>query len=229
MQCAFGRQPAVIRNCHDARLDRAGARDIRTALGLSAKHRLCVVVGNWKPGMAIALAADVIALLPEQFHLAFVGRGYSAQAQSFSRHLAAARLHFGHHIEPVAVVPFIRSADLGLVIYEPYSENYSCALPKGFFQTITAGLPLVRMPLSEIEATIAGSAVGICLECADPPSLARAILRCTEDQKTFRRNVTVLAQQLRWELEARRRQRLVEEVLGCSAQSAVSLAATADA
>ena len=229
MQRAFGRQPVVIRNCHDARLDRAGTRDIRSALGLSAEHRLCVVVGNWKPGMAVALAIDAIALLPEHFHLAFVGRRYDAQAHSFRRHPAVARLHFGHHVEPVAIVPFIRSADVGLVLYEPCSENYRCALPNGFFQTIAARLPLVRMPLSEIEAAIAGSAVGVCLERAEPRALARAILRCTEDQKTFRRNATVLSQQLRWELEARRLQRLVENVLGCSAQqSSVTLTATAD-
>jgi glycosyltransferase involved in cell wall biosynthesis len=158
-----------------------------------------------------------------------VGRRYDAQAHSFRRHPAVARLHFGHHVEPVAIVPFIRSADVGLVLYEPCSENYRCALPNGFFQTIAARLPLVRMPLSEIEAAIAGSAVGVCLERADPRALARAILRCTEDQKTFRRNATVLSQQLRWELEARRLQRLVENVLGCSAQqSSVTLTATAD-
>jgi glycosyltransferase involved in cell wall biosynthesis len=230
MEGAFSRRPVVIRNCHDERRERAGARDLRTTLGLSPQHRLCVVVGNWKPGMAVALAADAIALLPEEFHFAFVGRGYSAQAQRLSRHPAAARLHFGHNVEPVAVVPFIRSADVGLVIYEPASENYRCALPNGFFQIIAAGLPLVRMPLAEIEAAIAGSAVGICVECAEPPALARAILRCAEDQKTFRRNVTVLAQQLRWELEAKRLQWLVENVLGCSVpQSAASLAVTAAA
>jgi len=229
MESAFGRRPAVIRNCHDGRLDRAGMRDLRSTLGLSGEHRLCVVVGNWKPGMAVALAADATALLPDQFHLAFVGRGYSEHAQKLSRHPAAARMHFGYHVEPVAVVPFIRSADLGLVIYEPYSENYRCALPNGFFQTIAAGLPLVRLALPEIEATIAGSAVGIRLECLEPLILARAMFRCTEDQRTFRRNAAVLAQQLRWETEARRLHGLIDVVLSCPVpQWANSLAAAAD-
>lgn len=230
MEHAFARRPLVIRNCHDEQLDRAGTGDLRTALGLSAEHRLCVVIGNCKPGMAVALAADAIALLPKYFHLAFVGRGYAAQAQRLSRHTAAARLHFGYDAEPVRIVPFIRSADLGLVIYEPYSENYRGALPNGFFQTIAAGLPLVRLPLPEIEAAIAGNTVGICLESADPRTLASAILHCTEGQNTVRRNVAVLAQQLSWERESRRLRRLIDDVLGRPAsRAATRLTAMAEA
>jgi glycosyltransferase involved in cell wall biosynthesis len=214
IECAFARRPVVIRNCHDERLDRAAIPDLRTALGLTSEQSLCVVVGNHKPGMAVAVAADAIALLPERFHLAFVGRGYAAQAQRLLKHPAAARVHFGHFTDPDKIVPFIRSADLGLVIYEPYSENYRRALPNGFFQIVAAGLPLVRAPLPEIEAAIAGNTVGICLERCDPPTLARAILGCTEHRKMLRRNSAALAHELRWELESAGLQRLIEDVLG---------------
>jgi glycosyltransferase involved in cell wall biosynthesis len=221
MERTFGRRPEVIRNCHDERLDNRVTPDLRAILELAAEDRLCVVVGNWKPGMAIAIAADALALLPSQFHLAFVGRGYTEQAQRLRLHAAAARLHFGHYTEPNRVVPFISSADIGLVIYTPYSENYRCALPNGFFQTVAAGLPLVRMPLPEIEATIAGRTIGICLERSDPPTLARALSRCAEESRTFRGNATALAQTLRWELEGRRLQRLVADVLGGVRSTAV--------
>ena len=230
MEAAFSRRPLVIRNCHDERLDRASGPDLRTALGLTTEHRLCVVVGNWKPGMAVALAADAIALLPEHFHLAFVGRGYAAQAERFGGHVAAKRLHFGHNMEPVSVVPFIRSADLALVLYEPYSENYRGALPNGFFQSIAAGLPLVRLPLDEIEAAIAGAAVGICLEGAEPKALANAILRSIEHQSMYHRNAAALAQQLSWKLESMKLRQLIGDLLGCLAPApTVPLAATAEA
>jgi glycosyltransferase involved in cell wall biosynthesis len=227
MERTFERRPTVIRNCHDERLDRAVAPDLRTALGLGPMHKLCVVVGNWKPGMAVTVAADAFALLPEHFHLAFIGRSYAAQAQRLRRHPAASRLHFGYSTPPDGIVPFIRSADLGLVIYEPYSENYRCALPNGFFQTIAAGLPLVRAPLPEIEAAIAGRAVGACLERTDASALARAILRCADTQATLRANAAALARELRWELESRRLQRLLDDVLGSAARSAAPLAARA--
>src|SRR5262249_61007922 len=76
VEAASGRRPFVIRNCHDERLDRSSAADLRTALGLTPAARLCVVVGNRKPGMAVDLAVAALSHLPEQFHLAFLGPGY---------------------------------------------------------------------------------------------------------------------------------------------------------
>jgi hypothetical protein len=110
------------------------------------------------------------------------------------------------------VVPFIRTADLGLVIYEPYSVNYRYALPNGFFQVIAAGLPLVRAALPEIEAAIGRHAVGARLDRLDPPSLAAAILRCAEETAGLRAAVAALARELRWETEALRLCCLVDEI-----------------
>jgi glycosyltransferase involved in cell wall biosynthesis len=209
MEGSFGRRPSVLRNCHDERLDRPVARDLRSALGLAAEDRLCVVVGNLKRGMAVEVAADALALLPEQFHLAFLGRGYEAVAEKLPRHPARPRLHIGHFAAPNAVVPMIRSADLGLVLYEPRSENYRHALPNGFFQIVAAGLPVIRTPLPEIEATIAGRAVGACLAQVEPSTLAQAIAGCAANTAALRPKVAALASELRWEVEAVRLRQLI--------------------
>ncbi len=212
MQRTFGRRPTVLRNCHDQRLDQAVESDLRKSLSLAPADRLCVVVGNRKPGMAVDTAVDALAMLPTHFRLAFVGRGYEADSERLRRHPAASRVHFGPHVAPNQVVPFIRTADLGLVIYEPYSANYRYALPNGFFQVIAAGLPLVRGALPEIEAAIGCHPVGARLDRLDPPSLAAAILRCAEDAAGLRSAVATLARELRWETEALRLSRLVDEV-----------------
>jgi glycosyltransferase involved in cell wall biosynthesis len=151
-------------------------------------------------------------MLPTRFHLAFVGRGYEADSERLRRHPAASRVHFGRHVAPNQVVPFIRTANLGLVIYEPYSANYRYALPNGFFQVIAAGLPLVRAALPEIEAAIGRHPVGARLDRLDPPSLAAAILRCAEETAGLRSAVAALARELRWETEALRLCRLVDEI-----------------
>jgi glycosyltransferase involved in cell wall biosynthesis len=212
MQRTFGRCPTVLRNCHDERLDEVVASDLRTSLSLAPADRLCVVVGNRKPGMAVDTAVDALALLPAHFRLAFVGCGYEADRERLRQHPAASRVHFGGHVAPNQVVPFIRTADLGLVIYKPYSANYRYALPNGFFQVIAAGLPLVRAALPEIEAAIGRQPVGARLDRLDPPSLAAAILRCAEDAAGLRIAVLSLARELRWETESLRLRRLVDEV-----------------
>jgi hypothetical protein len=212
MQRTFGQRPTVLRNCHDERLDQAVEPDLRTSLSLAPADRLCVVVGNRKPGMAVDTVVDALAMLPARFRLAFVGRGYEADTERLRRHPAASRVHFGRHVAPTQVVPFIRTADLGLVIYEPYSANYRHALPNGFFQVIAAGLPLVRGVLPQIEAAIGRHPVGARLDRLDPPSLAAAILRCAEDSARLRIAVATLARELRWETESLRLSRLVDEV-----------------
>jgi glycosyltransferase involved in cell wall biosynthesis len=213
MERGFGRRATVIRNCHDERRDRAVVPPLRRVFGLSAENQLCVVVGNYKPGMAVSVAADALGLLPERFHLAFLGRGYEAMAAKLRSHPAGNRLHFGHFAAPDAIVPSIRSADIGLVIYDVYSENYRCALPNGFFQILAAGLPIVRAPLPEIEATIGHHPVGVCLARLDAAALAQAIARCADDTKTLRANAAALAHELRWETEAARLRRLVDSLI----------------
>jgi hypothetical protein len=213
MERTFGRRPTVLRNYHDERLDQADEPDLRKSLSLAPANRLCVVVGNRKPGMAVDTVIDAFAILPTGFHLAFVGRGYEADVERFRHHPAASRVHFGWHVAPNQVVPFISTADLGLVIYQPYSANYRCALPNGFFQVIAAGLPLVRAALPEIEAAIGRHPVGARLDRLDPPTLAAAILRCAEDTAGSRSAVATLARDLRWEAESLRLSRLVDEVM----------------
>jgi glycosyltransferase involved in cell wall biosynthesis len=217
MTDTFGRRPIVIRNCHDERLDRAIAHDLRTQLGLMPEDKLCVVVGNWKPGMAVTVAGEALTRLPERFHLAFLGRDYDKAAYALPSALIGRRIHIGRFVAPDEVVPAIRTADIGLVIYEPYSDNYRSALPNGFFQIIAAGLPLVRAPLPEIEAIIGDFRVGICLTRLDPTALARAIELCTGDSEALRINTAALARKLRWQTEVARLRSLVAGVLGASA------------
>ena len=122
-----------VRNCHDDRLDRAAALDLRTSLGLPPGHRLCVVVGNWKPGMAVGAAVRAIACLPEDFHLAFLGRGYDKAVHTTPDDLLGRRIHIGRAVAPDEVVPAnsigrYRSGDIRILT----PPNYRHALPNGF-------------------------------------------------------------------------------------------------
>ena len=170
------------------------------------------MIGNYKIGMAVAVAGAALALLPERYHLAFVGRGYEAAIAALPQSLLGSRLHIGHSFPPDAIVPAIRSADIGLVLYEPRSTNYRYALPNGFFQAVAAGLPLVRAPLVEIERAIAGRAIGICLERLDAASLAAAVASCSEISELLRTNAAGLARELSWRREAARLEVLIDRV-----------------
>jgi glycosyltransferase involved in cell wall biosynthesis len=163
--------------------------------------------------MAVDIAVAALARLPDRFHLAFLGRGYDAVDLVGVDSALMSRLHFGYVVAPSEVVPSIRSADIGLVLYEPYSENYRRALPNGFFQVVAGGLPVVRAPLPEIERAIDGRAIGRCIERLDPAQLAQSILDCSEQSESLRPEVAGLARSLRWRDEARQLLRLVGDVM----------------
>lgn len=205
-----GRRPMVIRNCHDERHDRTPVADLRTRLGLTAQDRLCVVVGNHKRGMAVREAVAAMAVLPPRFHLAFLGRGFERVDWSGIPPSLAGRVHFGHFAAADEIVETIRSADLGLVLYEPISENYRYALPNGFFQVVAAGLPVIRTALPEIEAVIGQHLIGRCLAALDPETLAEAVLHCERNAARLRAGTAALGRELRWENEARRLMQLVD-------------------
>ena len=193
MARVFGRRPEVIRNCHDGRRDRTGAPDLRTLIGLTAADRLCVLVGNCKPGMAVDAAIEAISRLPGRYHLACVGRGYEEVQRRLPGGPLASRIHFGHVFDPDNLVPAIRSADVGLLLYRPYSTNYRHALPNGFFQLIAAGLPLVRAPLAEVEAIIGSRQVGVCVQDLLPETLSAAIETCAAAAAPMRAETAALA------------------------------------
>ena len=223
MTQAFGRRPDIIRNCHDERHDRANVPPLRVTLGLGEADRLAVIVGNYKAGLAIHAAAAALQHLPENVHLAFVGRGYEAVAATLPPGLVGRRLHLGHAVAPDEIVPTIRTADLGLVLYEPYSENYRYALPNGFFQLVAAGLPIVRGQLQEIEAAIGGHSIGYCLPQLEPVGIAQAISRSLKERDVLRANAEVLRRTLRWENEAMKLRQIIKLILTPSTETRLQL------
>ncbi|MCW5692473.1 MAG: hypothetical protein KIT48_08915 [Pseudolabrys sp.] len=192
----------VIRNVHDGRKDDPSAVSIKDRLKLASTDELMVVVGNYKPGMAAEAAIESLRHLPTNFHLAFIGRGYEiCDTSKFAD--VSSRLHFGIALAPTEIVPSIRSASVGLVLYRPCSENYMNALPNGFFQLVAAGLPIVRGRLSQIEGAISTLDIGKCLCDLHPLALAEAVLCTLRRQRLglLNDNIAALSERLNWERE----------------------------
>lgn len=209
----FGRRPIVLRNVHDARLERQPQISLRKTIGLSANDRLFVVVGNYKPGMAVLELLDALARCPDHFHAAFVGNGYEDGLARFASHKARSRVHIGLGRSSREVVPFIRDADAGLVIYRAQSDNYREALPNGFFQVLAAGLPLIYPALPQITATIGASRVGCCVGELTEAFLAKAMCNLVSDPRTEYRDISLFSSQFCWSDDEVRLFDLVKEII----------------
>ena len=212
---AYGRRPTVIRNAHDARIDTDVATGIRERLDLGAEVRLFVVVGNAKPHMAIEQVVNTLAALPQDVHVAFVGRGHEDRLSGRIPGSVATRVHLTGAVEPTEVVPFIASADAAFVAYVATEPNTRYSLQNGFFQSVAAGLPLVvPKDLPELR-TLAGRA-GVAVDFADTDSIVRGARQLLEDdagRSVARAAVSELREQLTWEREEARLLDLVGTVL----------------
>jgi len=212
---AYGRRPTVIRNAHDARIESGVATGIRERLDLGPVVRLFVVVGNAKPHMAIEQVVSALESLPEDVHVAFVGRGHQDRLSGRIPGILATRVHLTGAVEPTEVVPFITSADAAFVPYIATEPNTRYSLQNGFFQSVAAGLPLVvPEDLPELR-TVAGAA-GVAVDFADTDSIVRGARQLLEDNAgpaRARAAVTKLRGELTWEREETRLLELVATAL----------------
>ncbi|MBF0326113.1 MAG: glycosyltransferase [Alphaproteobacteria bacterium] len=206
----------VIRNCHDRRLERLPTQTVRDRIGLEDGDRLVVVIGNRKPGQVIEPTIAALAKVPG-VHLAFVGRSYDDAAGLAARHNVSGRVHAVGAVPPECVVPFVRSADAAGLLYWPHTANTLNILPNGFFQSVSAGLPLLYPDLPEITGIIAGRPVGRQIDPRDGRSMVDALtwlIQSGDDiRATARETVDAIADEVSWQREEERLAALVAEFL----------------
>jgi glycosyltransferase involved in cell wall biosynthesis len=213
----FGRRPAVIPNLHDPRIDEPPPEDLRTALGLDESAFLVVMVGNAKPGTAVAEALTALTALPERVHFAFVGGGWDGYAGEVRERGLAGRVHLRPPVPPSQIAPLITTADAAVILYVPLTDDYLHALPNRFFLPISAGLPLIYPdPLEEIRRLAREHELGIGFDPRSPATLVSAVKRLLDDDgmlEAYRENAARAAKTLSWEREEPRLQALVEASL----------------
>jgi len=217
MTTRFGCIPTVLRNAHDARLDKTVDRTIRDVVGLGNDEYLVVSVGNWKTGMAIEESLSALAMLPANTHLVFLGSGFPDYSETARKKGVAGRVHVLKPVLPSEVVPFIASANAAIVLYYERSLNNRYALPNRFFQPIAAGLPLLYPPLPEIRRIADHYGIGILVDPRDPNAIAAALhsIRQEPDRlRSIKAGLMAARQELSWEREEQALKALVENLIG---------------
>lgn len=211
----FGCDAHVLRNCHDARLDRYAGLPLKQKLGLPSDVFLVVVVGTAKKGMAFEATLHALQRLPSHVHLAFLGNGYGNFLQGPMYESVRERVHLPGAVKPHEVVPCISDADAALLLYYNHSDNYLYSLPNGFFQSLSAGLPLLYPELPEIARLASQYRLGLPVDPKDSRSIQEGIkhlVDCPEDRQRFRANCLHAGQQLSWEREELRLKELLATV-----------------
>ena len=215
----------------NSRLDQSAAPSLRKRLALGPDQRLLVTVGNAKRGQALDKAMIALSKLPPTTHWAFVGAGYEG-LQSLAADLGVSnRVHFVGRLPPDEIVPAITDADLAVILYFGYSENYAGALPNGLFQAVSAGLPQIVPPLPEIAKLAAQFGFGLIADPQKPEAIVDAVLRLQRDSEMRTRlqeNATRAAAALSWKAEEQQFLQVLETALAARSQLRPSIGRIAE-
>lgn len=204
MKDGFNCEPFIVRNCYDSRLDTGLQQDLRGILGLSKDDFLLVTVGQAKDGMAVAEALQALKDMPSNIHLAFVGKNTHDYAGILQRYQLKSRVHLVPPVPSNQVVPFISTADASIILYYPRTSNYEYCLPNGFFQSITARLPLIYSALPEIKRIAEQYDIGIPINPQSFEEIRSAVTRLMNVQglkDSLKANLTRASIELSWERE----------------------------
>jgi glycosyltransferase involved in cell wall biosynthesis len=149
---------------------------------------LLAVVGNLKVGMAVSELLTAMRDLPPHVHLALVGAGYDTLDGVIDGFRLGSRVHRFGPLAPTHVVPFLRTADISPILYQPLNANFVFALPNKFFQAVAAGVPvLYPSDLPEMRAIIERHGCGLPIVPSDPSSLAAAVRLLLDDRDELQR------------------------------------------
>jgi len=204
MRQEFGCQPVILRNCQDGRLYRKPIHNLRQMLGLGDDVFLLASVGQAKAGQAVTEALEALNLLPQSIHLALVGKNTDQYRDMVKDAGLQARVHLVPPVQPDEVVEFIGGADAAIILYHPLSLNYENCLPNGFFQSISAGLPLLYPELTEMKKLAEKYGMGIPINPKSPESIRAGVITMLNDTDSLskgKENLRQARQELSWERE----------------------------
>ncbi len=114
------------------------------------------------------------------------------------------RVRFLPRMSYANMMAYTQNAELGFCLDKDTNLNYRFSLPNKLFDFIQAGVPIVASHLTEIEKIIRRYDIGVFIENHDPKTIAATIQNALFDAERYgkwKQNLTVAAQDLRWENE----------------------------
>lgn len=182
------------------------------------KNDLKIVVfhGHFKPGRGLVPLIQAFKFIAAA-DLYLIGGG---ELENELKNLVAKlnlseKIHFIDYIENDKLISFIAGADIGTVLFEPDSINYSHALPNKFFECLMAGLPVLASNIDTLENYVNEFNIGLTVRPDDPKEIAQKISEMLKDEgkrTQWRENSLRAAKELNWERESEKLKDIYEQI-----------------
>jgi len=195
----------VVGNTKKAPRDRTGRRDLRGELGVPAGMRLVIYEGALIPGRCLEELVEAFALIErDDIGLVLVGkltmwaqeklvpRWRDARAQGKVWHM--------DHVPQNEVVPLVRGADAGVIVYDPqYLNNLYCA-PGKLSDYLHAGVPLIVPDFPTLGELVRRWQIGVTFDGTTAKSMSKAVLEVfSRPREEWTANIARALEDIRYE------------------------------
>jgi glycosyltransferase involved in cell wall biosynthesis len=201
-------RPTVLLNCQP-RLAAAGPRPdlIRAATGVPPERRIVLFLGRLGRERGLEEAAEAVLALDDA---ALVMLGFGPWADRLRERDGEPR-YAGRHftlppVHPDEVPAWTASADVSIIAVPANSLNQRLSTPNKFWESLTAGTPVVLgRDLEVMRAIVEADRLGAIADPADPVDLARGLREVLDQPGEARaamreRCLRVTAERYNWEL-----------------------------
>jgi glycosyltransferase involved in cell wall biosynthesis len=171
-------RPLVVLNAPDFKIGAPLPASIRERIGIEREIPLAVYVGKVTTGRGLEQLVESLTHA-EEFHVALLGPRVPSVAddlETLARRLnVRARFHLVDSVPPDDVVPFLATADIGVIPIQDVCLSYRYCLPNKLFELTFAAIPACVSNLPEMRAVVEYCNTGIVMNERDPKDIARAM------------------------------------------------------
>jgi glycosyltransferase involved in cell wall biosynthesis len=220
-------RPTILLNCQPRWVPPTPLPDrIREATGIPPERRIVLFLGRLGRERGLEEAAEAVLRLDDA---ALVMLGFGPWADELRRRDEDPR-HRGRHytlppVHPDLVTEWTASADASIIAVPANSLNQRLSTPNKFWESLTAGTPMVLgRDLEVMRAIVEEEGIGVTADPADPDDLARALgvlLEASPDERAARRERALAAARDRynWETAVQPYLALVGRLVGGTSRS----------
>jgi glycosyltransferase involved in cell wall biosynthesis len=153
----------------------------------------------------------------EDAHLVMIGGGELEEdlKRIVEKKNLTKRVTFLGYIPTDELIRTSAQADLGIVLFEPTSINYSYALPNKFFEYIMAGLPVLASKIKTFENYVENYQVGLTVDPFNIAMISQSLVDMLSDKEKmtqWRLNSLKASKELNWEMEAKKMNQIYENI-----------------
>jgi len=203
----------VIRNLPKMEAFRRGLKSKGFAV---TENAVVLYQGHFRPGRGLLNLVEAFSVI-EDAHLVMIGGGELEEdlKRIVEKKNLTKRVTFVGYIPTDELIRTSAQADLGVVLFEPTSINYSYALPNKFFEYIMAGLPVLASKIKTFEDYVENYQVGLTVDPFNIAMISQSLVDMLSDKEKmtqWRLNSLKASKELNWEMEAKKMNQIYENI-----------------